>query len=309
LKKAGPTINPGQLTETTFVTADGTHLALSKWPASSPKAVLIALHGFNDYRLFFKEPGQFLSQNQILCYSYDQRGFGNSHEAGFWAGQETYAQDLILFIDLIKARHPSLPIYLLGESMGGAVIINTMNLPEKPTVDGLILSAPAVWGRTTMPWYQTSLLWLLAHTTPWLTLTGEGIEITPSDNTEMLIALGRDPLVIKETRVDAIYGLTNLMDSALDSADKISTKTLLLYGEKDEIVPLQPIILWTNNLASESFIEKTFAIYQNGYHMLLRDLQATLVWQDIVHWINSSSHPLPSGADKYATQYLLNRIY
>lgn len=116
--------------------------------------------------------------------------------------------------------------------MGGAVVINAMTRPGKPAVAGVILAAPAVWGRDTMPWYQTSLLWTLYHTVPWMTLTGKGLKIMPSDNIEMLRALGRDPLVIKETRVDAIYGLTNLMDNALGAAEKLDDETLLLYGQK-----------------------------------------------------------------------------
>jgi hypothetical protein len=36
---------------------------------------------------------------------------------------------------------------------------------------------------------------------PGLKVTGRGLGITPSDNLEMLRALGRDPLVIKETRI------------------------------------------------------------------------------------------------------------
>ncbi len=36
----------------------------------------------------------------------------------------------------------------------------------------------------------------------------------PSDNIEMLRALGKDPLVIKRTRIDALKGLVDLMSNA-----------------------------------------------------------------------------------------------
>ena len=44
------------------------------------------------------------------------------------------------------------------------------------------------------------------------------------------------------------------------------------------------------------------AIYDDGYHMLTRDLQADLVLSDIAFWIESraggaAGAPLPSGAD------------
>ena len=72
---------------------------------------------------------------------------------------------------------------------------------------------------------------------PGLTLTGRGLKIKPSDNIAMLRALSRDPLVIKETRVDTIYGLVDLMDAALASAPLLDVPLLVMYGAKDEIVP------------------------------------------------------------------------
>lgn len=287
-----------RLTESAYVTSDGVELPLSRWSTPEPKAVLVALHGFNDYRRFFEAAADFLRRKQIFCYAYDQRGFGASPNTGYWAGEDTYAADLTQFTELIRSRHPGLPVYLLGESMGGAIVIDAMAKPQKPDVNGIILSAPAVWGRQTMPWYQTSLLWTLSHTFPWLTLTGKGLQIMPSDNVDMLRALGRDPLVIKETRVDAIYGLTNLMDEALSSAEKLNGQTLLLYGEKDQIVPPEPTRLFVQNLLTHQPVGKTVAYYKNGYHMLLRDLEAPLIWQDIAHWILNEKNSLPSGADR-----------
>ncbi|ANE56149.1 alpha/beta hydrolase [Methylomonas sp. DH-1] len=275
-----------RLEDQRFVTADGEALGLSVWPVAQPKAIVIALHGFNDYRKFFATPAEFLQQQGIASYAYDQRGFGESRTPGLWAGDATYADDLGQFTRLVQARHPGVPVYLLGESMGGAVVINAMTRPGKPAVAGVILAAPAVWGRDTMPWYQTSLLWTLYHTVPWMTLTGKGLKIMPSDNIEMLRALGRDPLVIKETRVDAIYGLANLMDNALGAAEKLDDETLLLYGQKDQIVPAEPTNLFVEALLSGRPDNKTVAYYQNGYHMLLRDLQAPVIWRDINAWID-----------------------
>jgi len=298
MKGPGPSAGQAYLTDTEYVTSDGVELPLSTWATEKPKAVLIALHGFNDYRRFFQSAADYLSERRIFCYAYDQRGFGASPNTGYWAGEETYADDLTRFAELVRMRHPGIPLYLLGESMGGAIVIDAMAKSKKPEVDGIILSAPAVWGRQTMPWYQTSLLWTLSHTFPWMTLTGKGLKIMPSDNIDMLRALGKDPLIIKETRVDALYGLTNLMDEALSSADKLKTQTLLLYGEKDEIVPREPTQLFVQNLLTHQPRGKTVAYYQNGYHMLLRDLDAPLIWQDIVHWILEDREGLPSGADR-----------
>jgi acylglycerol lipase len=300
------TIQPASLRETAFITEDGASLPLRRWlPKNDVHAVLIALHGFNDYSNFFTTPAKYLSRAGIACFAYDQRGFGLAPNRGLWAGQEAYVHDLQVLIRLLKQRYPQRPVYLLGESMGGAVIIAAMGQATMPAVDGIILSAPALWARETMPWYQTSLLWVAAHSVPWMTLTGEGmVKVTPSDNINMLRALGRDPWVIKGTRVEAIYGLTDLMDAAFEKARALHANTLMLYGEKDDIIPKQPTYQFLEQFLATDTHNKTVAIYPNGHHLLLRDLHAETAWQDIVAWIAHQSDQLPSGADEHAKDIL-----
>jgi acylglycerol lipase len=301
----GEKSNPAQLSNGIFLTEDGTTLPVRQWlPKSEPKAVLIALHGFNDYSRFFDRPGKYFSEQRIACFAYDQRGFGAAPKRGLWAGEEAYTGDLKILVSLLKQRYPDRPIYLLGESMGGAVIITAMSKTQMPDVDGVILSAPALWARSTMPWYQTGLLWTLAHSVPWLRLTGKGVRVMPSDNIEMLRALGRDPWVIKGSRVETIYGLANLMDEAYGSAMLLHGNTLMLYGEKDEIIPKKPTYQFLKKFLASDVKDKTVAFYEQGYHMLLRDLQASTTWKDIVAWIHGNPSKLPSGADHRAQQVL-----
>jgi len=297
----GHAVRLPQLTETDFLTKDDIRLPVRRWMPESgePGAIIIAVHGFNDYSNFFSDTGRYLSTLGIASYAFDQRGFGASPSPGYWSGTPAYTNDLEEFTRQIKGRHPNIPVYLLGESMGGAVVIVAMQSGSMPDVDGVILSAPAVWGWELMPWYQQLLLWVTAHSVPWMTVTGEGVGVKPSDNIEMLRALGRDPLVIKETRVEAVYGLVNLMDNAMRKSSGINGRTLFLYGEKDEIIPRVPIYKALSSLPvnDDSGLVKV-AIYENGYHMLLRDLQADIPWKDIVSWIQSPGKPLPSGADE-----------
>ncbi len=301
----GAKMTSAQLAADSFMTEDGASLPLRSWlPATEPKAVLIALHGFNDYSHFFELPGNYFSKQEVACFAYDQRGFGGAPQRGLWAGSETYAKDLKDLTRLIKQRYPKQPVYLLGESMGGAIVITAMRQTDMPDVAGIILAAPALWARSTMPWYQTSLLWTLAHSFPWMTLTGSGLHVMASDNIDMLREMGRDPLVIKATRVETVYGLADLMDTAYDSASTLSAHTLMLYGEKDEIIPKEPTYAFLQHMLATDTTAKTVAIYQNGYHMLLRDLAAPTAWNDIATWIKTGPDKLPSGADYRARQLL-----
>lgn len=303
----GPAIAQPTLKEREFLAADGRMLAVHVWMPSDarPRAVVVAVHGFNDYGNFFAMPGEYLAARGIASYAYDQRGFGASPDAGLWPGTAALVSDLKSFVRAVRARHPGMPLYILGDSMGGAVLMNAAIGPEPPEADGLILVAPAVWGRATMPWYQRAALWLGAHTVPWMTVTGRGLGIVPSDNVEMLRALGRDPLVIKETRIDTIAGLVDLMDSALAAAAKLDARALVLYGRRDEIIPKGPTRRMLENLPASARARHRIAIYDRGYHMLLRDLQAETVWHDLVAWMTEPARPLPSGADRDAAAAFL----
>jgi len=271
--------------------------------------VIIGVHGFNDYSYFFEQPAEYFRNHGIACFAYDQRGFGAAPNRGVWAGSDTYAADLKSFARLVRQHYPGLPIYMLGESMGGAVVIAAVKDAQMPPVDGVILAAPAVWGRSIMPCYQTTLLSILAHTVPWLTLSGEDVKVKLTDNRSVMKALNNDPLVIRKTRVESLYGLTNLMDSALNNASSLKGKVFLLYGERDDIIPKKAIYAFLQRFFSSGSEGKTVGFYPQGFHMLLRDTQAAILWQDIIAWILARGFgKLPSGADERARQLLVAHV-
>lgn len=302
----GPDAAEPALSAGGFVAFDGARLPARAWMPKSeePQAIIVALHGFNDYGNFFAAPGRYLARLGFGVYAYDQRGFGAAPNRGLWPGVAAYRRDLAAVVRAVRARHPGLPVHLLGESMGGAVIMTALAGPDPPQADAVVLSAPAVWARATMPWYQRAALWLGARTVPWLTVSGRGLRIAPSDNVEMLRALGRDPLVIKETRIDTISGLADLMDAALEAASSFEANALILYGDRDQIIPKSPTRLMMARLPREGRDRRRIAVYENGYHMLLRDLQAEKLWLDIAHWLTDPATPLPSGADLGAARLL-----
>jgi acylglycerol lipase len=298
-----------QLAEDKMIMADGTALPLRVWlPKGDIKAVVLAVHGFNDYSNAFEGPARALAAYGIATYAYDQRGFGAAPLHGLWPGRWQLADDLATASRLVRARHPGRKVYIMGESMGAAVAIVAMTGETgtpRPDADGLILVAPAVWGRQTMGLLERGALAVGMRLMPTLTVSGRGIiRITPSDNNEMLRGLARDPLVIKSTRIDAIYGLVDLMDAAFASAPRLDMPLLYLYGQRDEIVPKTPTELMIEHLPAASRPLQRIAWYANGYHMLMRDLDAAVVMSDIAGWITERRAPLPSGADLYADAVL-----
>lgn len=275
--------------------SDGARLPMRVWAAENPHAIIIGLHGMNDYSNAFDMPGKWFADRGVTTFAYDQRGFGQAPGRGLWAGPARMADDLNTVIALVHKQYPGLPVYIMGESMGGAVAMRAFTTANPPDVDGIILAAPAVWGWRAMNAFYETVLWMSAHLMPSMTMTGGGLKIQASDNIEMLKALGRDPLVIKGTEIGTIYGLVELMDEAAIAAPRITVPVLLMYGAHDQIVPAVPVGDTLRDMQAHK-VNVTSACYSNGYHILLRDLERETVWIDVESWILASEMPLPSGA-------------
>lgn len=286
-----------------LIARDGARLPLRRWEAQgAPRAVIVALHGMGDYSNALDMPGRFWAKQGITTLAYDQRGFGKSASPGIWAGAAVMRADLDDAVAVARARYPGVPVFALGESMGGAVVLTALacadasaDAPKSdckpPPVDGVILVAPAVWSRGDMPLTYRAALFLGAHLLPGMILSNSAashvVTIIPSDNIPMLRALGRDPLVRKETRTDTLYGLVNLMDEARTAPDGIThtPPLLFLYGAKDQIIPAKPTEGVIAALKTKPGVPMTVKHYSRGYHMLLRDLEGETVDQDVADWI------------------------
>ena len=231
-------------------------------PRAGVTAVILALHGFGDYSNAFAMPAQVWAARGIATYAYDQRGFGGAPGRGLWAGEGQLAVDAITASRLLRLAYPGRPLYLLGESMGGAVAILAATgaiggmVPGQGAMpvaeaDGVILSAPAVWGRATMDLLPKLALFAGVRLFPDMILSGSGLRILASDNLPMLRALARDPLVLKGARLDTVYGLVDLMDDALAAAPRLTAPTLFLYGAHDQVIPRPPIAEFVAHLPSD----------------------------------------------------------
>jgi len=274
-------IAPPVMASNVVQSIDGALLGLQRWPAEEPIAVIIAVHGMNDYSNNFALPGQWWAQNAaITTYAYDQRGFGRSPGFGHWAGRETMIADLRAVIAAARRQHPGLPIYVLGHSMGAAVVM-AAEAEASLGADGLILAAPGVWGGAAMPFPYRLSLNIAASMAPGKKLTGERAERQATDNIPILREMYRDPRVIKETRLDAVLGVVRIMGAAYGAADEINGDVLFLIGEKDEIIPVKAMERTARRLCGNVDIRR----YDTGWHLLFRDLQAEIVWRDVSDWI------------------------
>lgn len=289
---AGP-----HLEDHTFVALDGTRLALTRWDVEkgNPWAVIVGIHGMNDYANTFHLAAPWWAARGVATLAYDQRGFGRSPHRGIWAPDALRIEDLRTFVALARRQYPGIPVAVVGESLGGAVAIEAFASDHPPDADRLILAAPAVWGWTSQPLLNRSLLWLAEGFAPshvfvpprWVTN-----HIAASDNGDELIAMGRDPLMIWGARTDALYGLVTTMQHAQNEVGGIKRATLYQYGAHDGVIPPSATRSAVRHLSP---MART-AYYPDGWHLLLRDRRAELVWADILSFIRDPVGALPSGA-------------
>jgi acylglycerol lipase len=269
-------------------------------PPAAPRAVIVALHGFGDHRAAFAELGRHAAARGVLVEAYDQPGFGATPERGRWPGTDGLIRALAEAVAGARVRHPGLPVFVLGESMGASVALAALAGPAPPRVDGLILAAPAVWNGADLPPAYRASLRVLAAVAPALRVNARHVRRQASDNVEMLRALGRDPLYLRYTRLDAVAGLVELMAESQAAAPGLRVPMLVLLGARDQIVPPAAARRFVATLDPGSC---AVVAYLDGWHLLLRDHGRARVFDDLLAWIDR--RPLPSGLDRPCGPYPL----
>lgn len=204
-------------------------------------------------------------------------------------------EDLRTAVAVARRRHPNATVAVIGDSMGAATAIATFGAEDAPEVDRLVLAAPAVWGWSTLPDHYALTLWIGAHLFPSRHVSPpENVtrRIVASDNTEALLRAGRDPHMIWKTRIDAVYGLVSLMERASERAARLRGDVLFLYGANDQIIPRASAVAAARRLPGEA----RTVLYENGWHWLLRDLQAEVVYEDVLSYLRNPAAELPSAS-------------
>ncbi|MEL6337303.1 MAG: alpha/beta fold hydrolase [Pseudomonadota bacterium] len=275
----------------TLTASDGTAVPATLWRAERARAVILALHGYGDYGpSTYGTAAPVWAGAGITTYAPDQRGFGRGPTRGQWPGAEALVADAVAYARALRARHPDLPLILLGHSMGGGIALAAA--AQGAPVDGLVLAAPAIWGGSALNPLQRLAAWSAAAVVPDRRFTGEGVvRIQASDNIEAMRALGRDPHYLGAPSARELLGLVRVTDAAAAGVASARQPALLLLGEKDEIVPNDRVERVFETRPGPGRVMR----YPEGWHLLFRDLQAPRVHEDVADWVLGTLDPVPSG--------------
>ncbi|MCF7801916.1 MAG: lysophospholipase [Candidatus Marinimicrobia bacterium] len=279
-----PTQKIKHLTEN-FDSRDGARLFRQSWyPAEKPRAVVIIVHGIAEHSGRYAHVAECLCQNRIAVETFDLRGHGQSEGERIYIDRfSQFLNDLEHFILEVRRRYPSGPLYLLGHSMGGAIV--TDFILERHVVDlsGILLSSPAVKVGRDVPGIVVALSSVISL-------------LLPHQSTVTLDSAGisRDPVVVQKYDSDPLNfrgaipartgaELIKTQKYIMRHAEKFTYPVLVMYGTGDTIVEPEGSKLLFNKIQSE---DKTLKAYDGFYHEILNDPEKQRVLDDMLEWLN-----------------------
>lgn len=290
-KPMGPMTVEPHIAADAFIARDGTRLPLSVWgPRENASAIVVAAHSFGEFRDAFALIGEHLAAQNIAVWAFDQRGFGNGPHPGQWAGTDTMVQDFKDFTSTVrKAAGPTTPLVMLGESMGGAVVLSALADSDLPRPRAVILSGPGVReDRPRRYWYNAGL-WLATRIVP-----GYEADVPRPYDTRLADYHAKrwstDPKIINKVRLDTYYGLIRLSDFASDTADNNGVPTLVLYGTEDDQIHPKSVCALMKRLGNAG----TLKVFQDKPHLMFQVKDQERVLNLIEQWIASPPPQLSS---------------
>lgn len=148
----------------TFISFDGKKIHYEGYMLPDAKATVVIVHGFTESAEKFRELSYYYLKNNMNVFAIDNRGHGHSYRLPgdlFTVRLEKfddYINDLDVFVkDVVMKKSGSLPLYLYGHSMGGAV--SARYLEEHPeSFEKAILNAPMICAQTGMSIFAAKAL-------------------------------------------------------------------------------------------------------------------------------------------------------
>ena len=266
----------------TFKGANGIELYYQTWhPPAIAKAVLLMVHGHGGHSGIFDRVVESLNEQNYLIYSFDLRGNGRSPgQQGYINNWAEFRADLTAFIDLVTAENPDLPLFLLGQSLGGTIVLDYA-LREADSIQGLIVMSPALGLGISQVLILLSKL--LSAVLPRFSLD-TGIDFSAcSRDTELLPTLAQDSLRHSLGTTRLTTELLKTMNWIHAHATNLKVPILILHGGADTVTLAEDSKAFYNRLTTA---DKEIKIYPDSYHELQHDLNYQEVLADISNWLN-----------------------
>lgn len=244
------------------------------WTPSNgmPKIVLLCVHGLGLNSKSYEKFGQRLAKQSIATYAIDVRGFGEwmKLEGKEQIDFESCLTDIERALQSLHHAYPKLPVYILGESMGGAIALRVTAIhPE--LVDGLISSVPSGDRfHKTRNQLRVALKLVTGGKNKPMDVGSRVIE-QATDDPAVREQWKDDPLNRMKLTPKELMQFQRFMDENHDAAPRIDEKpVLVICGFKDKLVKPQGTIEIFNEMTTP---DKMLVVLGSGEHLIFEEGQ------------------------------------
>ncbi len=280
-----------------FRAADGKALPYTAWLPEGgkvPRAAVVAVHGLSGASSDFWPLGDHLSARGIAVYAHELRGQGNDPDTsgrGDIRTRHQWFRDLASFVREIKIRHPGLPVFLHGESLGALIVLHGLStFPQGLDVEGAILSSPVVGIRHRVGCLTRFALKSASLVAPKKRLSlgelagekDEDFKVTSATtHAEQMSATGHH---VEDFTLRLFRNVGTMIDSSRRAARRLALPTLVLYTPNDVLVSKEQVEEFFDSVSSR---DKTKAFFPDSYHLILHDVDREKALGEIAIWLDA----------------------
>jgi acylglycerol lipase len=263
--------------------AEGVELYWQAWlPDADPRAIVVIAHGASEHSSRYAHVADRLVTAGYAVYALDHRGHGRSEGKRAQLDRlDDVVADLRAFVDLVAGRHPDVPVYLLGHSMGGAISI-AYAVRHQDTLAGLVLTDPVADPHAANA-VTRGVSRVISAIAPDLGVYSVDASL-----------VSRDPAVVRDYEQDplvhhgklparTVAELTGEVQRFPDEVPGLRLPLLVMHGGADQIVPEAGSRMVHEGAGSE---DKTLEIWDGLYHEILNEPEQKRVIQRIVDWLD-----------------------
>jgi acylglycerol lipase len=272
-----------------FTGARGTPLFQQSWrPAGTPRAAVVIHHGLKSHSDHYVELAARLVARGFAVHAYDMRGHGRS--AGRRATLDDFGDlisDLSAFLDRVRAREPGRPVFVIGHSVGGAVV-TLHQIERRPALAGLILLAPALRiDRMPFEAAATPVVATLAPNAPVVDVPDEHFSRSPDVVREM----GEDPLIYHPAApARTASAILDALGRIWAHPEAVTVPLLALHGTADQATDPRGSAELVSRAGTR---DRTLLLYRGLYHDLVREPERDQIMRDVERWLDQHAPAKP----------------
>ncbi len=242
-------------------------------PSIPVKSIVVCVHGLGLHHHSFDSFARRAAKEGIMTIAFDVRGFGTYVDANGLEklSMDENVEDLRQLTAMLRKDYAEYPLFLLGESMGGALALRVVaKSPEN--VDGLICSVPSGSRHKTLASTLSSLKvgaeFVKNRSKPIDVLT---VVNQSTQDEELRKAWKNDPFSRLKITPAELVNFQLFMDQNPNFAKQITSKPVILYqGNDDKLVKESGTLDLFQSIGSK---EKTLVLLGGTEHLIFEAKQ------------------------------------